>query len=237
MKKRIYVPMSTVVLASTLCAVSVSSLGYTVAKAAEQNKQLVAEKKAVETAFSDYEKQVQEEQQIIDMNAEINRKICEMYAELNALDKSDKMTWFIQYKDIQNRYAQWIDPDETIYDCFSQEELDFLFRIVEAEVTGVGKFQAKCNVASVIFNRLKSDKFANDIRSILSSPHQFSTYSNGRYNHMEVSDETRLACEYAFQIEDATNGALYFDSTNGNSWADGNRTFVLRDNVGHSFYK
>lgn len=55
----------------------------------------------------------------------------EAQEKIEKLDKSDKKKWFIEYKKIQEEYSEWIDPDETIYDCFTEEELDLLFKIVE----------------------------------------------------------------------------------------------------------
>ena len=115
--------------------------------------------------------------------------------------------------------------------------MSLLFKIVETEVRGNENFSEKANVASVIFNRMKHDDFPTTMNDVLTEHPQFSSYISGAYKNVEVTDTTILACEYAFQIEDTTNGALYFDSTNGKSWADRNREFLFKDDVGHSFYR
>lgn len=167
-------------------------------------------------------------------------KIQEAVTKINALDTSDTKEWFKNYKEIEREYSEWVDPDESIYDYFNSYELELLFRIVETEVRGDTYFDEKVNVASVIFNRIGHDDFPMTLTDILTqrspSP-QFSSYISGAYKNVEVTNTTILACEYAFQFGDTTNGALYFDSTNGNSWADKNREFLFKDNVGHSFYK
>lgn len=112
-----------------------------------------------------------------------------------------------------------------------------MFRIVETEVRGDINFNEKVNVASVIFNRIEHDDFPASITNVLTEYPQFSSYISGAYKNVEVTNTTILACEYAFQIEDTTNGALYFDSTNGNSWADNNRDYIFTDSVGHNFYR
>ena len=169
----------------------------------------------------------------LDMIEEANLKI-------NALDRSNIEEWFKNYKAIQEEYSDWIDKDETIYDYFDQDELELLFRIVETEVRGDENFDEKVNVASVIFNRIGHEDFPMTLTDILTqrspSP-QFSSYISGAYKNVEVTDTTILACEYAFQIGDTTNGALYFDSTNGHSWADRNREYIFTDAVSHSFYR
>lgn len=164
-------------------------------------------------------------------------KIQEANVKIDALDKTDKNEWFKNYKAIQEEYVDYIDPDETIYDYFSENELNLLFKIVETEVRGDGNFNEKVNVASVIFNRMKHDDFPTTMNDVLTEYPQFSSYTSGAYKNVTVTETTILACEYAFQIEDTTNGALYFDSTNGNSWADRNREFLFKDYVGHSFYR
>lgn len=159
--------------------------------------------------------------------------------DIEMLDTSNNMEWFKQYKQIQEEYSNWIDPDETIYDVFSENELDFLFRIVETEVRGNEYFDEKVNVCSVIFNRMCDEKYffnVDTLTDVLTEKNQFSSYISGDYKKVTVTETTKLACEYAYQIEDATNGALWFDSTKGNSWAHRNRTYLFTDGVGHSYY-
>ena len=178
----------------------------------------------------------------IEESVELERqnKIAEAQSKIAALDTSDKMQWFIQYKAIQDEYAEWIDKDETIYDIFTDDELNLLFEIVEAEVTGEDHFQSKVNVASVIFNRLYHDtdnQFPDDLTGILTAKSQLSSYSDGRYKKVTVTDTTKLAVEYAFQIGGNIDGSLYFDSCKGKSWANSKRQFVFQDSVKHNFYK
>lgn len=142
----------------------------------------------------------------------------------------DLETWFKEYRQITNKYSWIIDVPETLYDYFSEEELDRMFRVVQAEIGDEYSFEQKCNVASVILNRIEHEKFKDDMFSVLSKD-QFATISNGRYKRVEVSETTRLACEYAFEISDTTDGCLFFDS-NGML----NYQFVFNDGA-HNFYK
>ena len=113
---------------------------------------------------------------------------------------------------------------------FSEDELDLLFRVVQAEVGDEYSFEPKVNVASVIFNRLEHERFPDTLSEILVY-NQFSPISDGRYKEIEVSEDTILACEYAFQAEDITNGCLFFDSNNTLNYQ-----FVFNDSA-HNFYK
>lgn len=167
----------------------------------------------------------------------IEDKIIEAQMRIDTLSAENSMEWFKKYKEIQNEYSEWIDTDETIYNYFDTSELDLLFHIVETEVRGENNFDEKVNVANVIFNRIKHEDFPTNLTDILTEYPQFSSYINGEYKNVTVTETTILACEYAFQFQDTTNGALWFDSTRGNSWADRNREYIFTDNVGHSFYK
>lgn len=153
------------------------------------------------------------------MDSEINR--------INCID--DKKEWFITYKNIAREYENYFDPPETIYDCFSEKELILLFHVVQAEIGDKYSFEQKVNVASVIFNRIKHERFPNSLSGILVA-NQFATISDGRYKEVEVSEETVLACEYAFQIEDTTGGCLFFDSNNRLNYR-----FMFFDGA-HNFY-
>ena len=158
-----------------------------------------------------------------------------MQAEMDEIeDITDKEQWFLAYKDIIGKYSNTIDPPETIYDYFTEEELDLLFRVVQAEVGDEWTFMQKANVSSVIFNRLYSEerdfKEQDTLLKVLTED-QFCTIKNGRYKDVDVSEETILACEFAFQICDTTNGCLFFDN-NGSL----NYEFVFNDGA-HNFYK
>ena len=170
---------------------------------------------------------------------ERERKICEYQDKVNTINVPNRKEWFVQYKQLQEEYAEWIDKDKTIYDQYSPEELELLFRIVETEVRGDCYFDEKSNVVSVIFNRLKIDNhdwFPDTLTGVLTEYPQFSSYLTGAYQYVTVTETTKLACEYVYQFGDVTGGALWFDSTDGNSWADRNRHLLFKDYVGHAYY-
>ena len=73
---------------------------------------------------------------------------------------SDKKEWFVAYKNIIDKYSYILDPPETIYDYYTDEELDMFFRVVQAEIGDEYTFEQKCNVASVILNRIDHYKFS-----------------------------------------------------------------------------
>lgn len=123
---------------------------------------------------------------------------------------------------------------EALYNAYSEEELELLFRVVEAEVTGYD-VECKSHVASVIFNRINAGKYEGDLTKNLLARRQFAVIADGRYKIVTITESTIKACVIAFH-EDTAQGALYFDSTKGKSWAHRNREFVFAD-AAHWFYK
>ena len=63
------------------------------------------------------------------------------------------------------------------------------------------------------------------------TPQQFETVKNGSYKNVKVSEDTILACEYVFMIEDTTDGCLFIDSNKALNYE-----FVFNDGT-HNFYK
>lgn len=147
---------------------------------------------------------------------------------INSMNLS-KEEWFKQYKSLTEEYEDILGRPETIYDNFTQQELDLLFKVVQAEIGSEYSFEQKCNVVSVIYNRLKDYRFGNTINEILVG-HQFSTISSGAVYKVTVDEKTILACEYVYQFGDTTSGALFFDS-NGRL----NYKFLFNDGA-HNFY-
>ena len=163
--------------------------------------------------------------------AKVESAINSMNQEMEEIDSiEDKKEWFIAYKSIVDKYSYILDPPLTIYDFYNDSELNMLFCVVQAEIGDEYSFEQKCNVASVIFNRIYNEQFPNTMHEVLTSD-QFETISNGRYKKVEVSEETILACEYAFQIEDTTGGCLFFDSNNTLNYG-----FIFNDGA-HNYYR
>ena len=168
---------------------------------------------------------------------EISEREQEMYDEIVRVSYiEDRKEWFVEYKKLYEKYPEYLAKQEEIYDVFNENELEKLFRIVEAEATH-GTFQDKVNVAVTIFNRINHVGFGSTIDKII-TPDQFSPLQDGRYYKVVVTKETVLACEYAYVFGIIEHDALFFDRTNGNSWAHRNleEVKVNGDNA-HRFYK
>lgn len=188
---------------------------------------LVPKAKPLETDIVTERPEVEEEE-IIEIVEEPLTPEQEMYLEYGKLSQiEDKKEWFLAYKEFLDKYPTF-DRPQTIYEKYTEEEIYVMQRVIETEVYGKD-FEAKANVASVILNRIEGDKFSNDPIVVCTSPGQFV------YSRKQISEDTKLALEYAEEVEDTTNGALYFNSMEPmESW--NGRPRIFTDHVGHSFY-
>lgn len=153
----------------------------------------------------------------------------EFESRLNNIDNiSDNEEWFIEYKELLSKYAEWIYLPETVFDVFTEDEVNLICRMVETECYGQD-FDPKVNVACVAFNRLYSENFGDTITEIITRPKQFA------YGRTKISEDTILAVEYAFMFGDTTQGALFFHSMKKTETFN-KRKYIFTDNAGHHFY-
>lgn len=122
----------------------------------------------------------------------------------------------------------------------TEEEYDYLCRIVQTEA-GSQDMIGKVLIANVIFNRINSYKFPNDVKSVILSPGQFSPVSNGSFYRCSPSDETRQAVDQALNGVDYSDGALYFMARSAANrgavtWFDTALTYLFKHG-GHEFFK
>lgn len=159
----------------------------------------------------------------------IEMAIAQMSEEMATIEEiEDKQKWFIAYKKIVDKYSYILDPPKTIYDYFSEEEIYLIQRAIETECYDQD-FVSKTNVASVILNRIYSSGFGETVKEIITKPRQFV------YGRKNITESTIAALEYAFEIEDTTNGCIAFRSDRKvDKW--GSWTYVFTDDAGHHFY-
>lgn len=123
---------------------------------------------------------------------------------------------------------------------YTNEEISYLERLVEAEATG-GDAEAKRNVASVVINRVKSKDFPNKIIEVINQKSQFSPTSDGRIWSVTVTDETRAAVKYVLQNGPTNQGLFFCNSADVKNlqtlqWFS-TLEYITTDSIGHSFYK
>lgn len=126
----------------------------------------------------------------------------------------------------------------------SYTDYEVLQRIVEAEATGLDE-KSKILVANVLFNRVRSSEFPNTIEEVVFQREngvvQFQPTSDGRYEKVQVQDDTIVAINKAIAGVDYSRGALYFLARSGSrkssiTWFDQNLTWLF-EYEGHEFYK
>ena len=154
-----------------------------------------------------------------------------MQAEMEKLESiTDKKEWFQEYKNIIFRYIKWFDAPETVFDVYTPEEVELICRVVETECYQQ-PFEAKVNVASVVFNRIEDGRFGESVEEVVTSPKQFV------YGRKNLTEDTILAVQYAYEIEDTTDGALYFHSHKNRKDTFYGAKYIFSDQAGHHFYK
>lgn len=154
-----------------------------------------------------------------------------VYAKLiEPLKKYDKQEYLRLYLEIMQKYSDYLDPPESIYEYYSENEIMYILKCIETETYDCD-FDSKCNVASVILNRVDNDLFPIDPIGVVTATNQFA------YGRDNITESTKLALDYVWYIEDTTNGCIGFNSFSEykNEWNGWEYSFT--DNVGHHFYK
>lgn len=123
---------------------------------------------------------------------------------------------------------------------FTDDEIRLLQKLVEAETTDKD-IKSKENVTSTIINRVNSNKFPDDIESVIYQRQQFSSVWDGRMDELETTKSTIKAvhnvlykgtthnCLYFFSMKDITSESI-------KSWINNKLVFVFKDEAGHSYY-
>lgn len=137
-------------------------------------------------------------------------------------------------------YSKYLRDTELPSLDFTKKEIEMLQRITEAEVEGQS-FESKENVASTIINRVLSDKFPDDIESVIFADNQFAPIRDGRYNSVDITKSTIKAVNKVLE-NGATHDCLFFcnfgdiKSLRNKKWFQ-NLEIVFTDDSGTSYYR
>lgn len=148
--------------------------------------------------------------------------------------------------EVDGTKIEFVDKTEVNGDeiKISYKDYEVMQRIVEAEATGLDE-KSKILVANVLLNRVRSSEFPNTIEEVVfqevNGVVQFQPISDGRYDIVEVKDDTVDAVNKALLGVDYSQGALYFLARSGSrkssiTWFDQNLTWLF-EYEGHEFYK
>ena len=217
-----------------LLALILMIMGYTIKSKQEQIEALESANTSLQTYCSEL-KTANEElaYAITDIKENITNnkelEVLRVQSIIEPLKEIDKRAWFILYKSIQEEYDDYLDSSESIYDYFTDEQIVMMQKCIETE-TYQCSFEAKVNVACVIINRVEHDEYPTDPVEIITSKNQFA------YSRNNITEDTILALEYAFMIEDTTDGCIAFRSDcSPDTWYNWTKQFT--DESGHTFYK
>lgn len=97
------------------------------------------------------------------------------------------------------------------------EELNILYRIVEAEATD-GTYDQKKNVTSNIFARVESPDWPNTVKGVVFQKSQYSPISDGRYYSVTVTESTKEAVNYIVQNGKEHNYIYFCSYSCKSSW-------------------
>ena len=170
---------------------------------------------------------LKQKEEIVQKEPELTKEE-ELQQKLNKIKCDNIKEWFIAYKDLVFKYAKWVEVPKTVFDAFTEEEVRLMCQMIETECYQ-RDFESKVNVANVAFNRLDSGEFGDTIKEVITMPNQFS------YWRTTLAEDTILALQYAFEMEDTTQGALYF---HGNKKTETfcKRKWIFSDSAIHHFY-
>lgn len=150
-----------------------------------------------------------------------------------ALERLESLERIISYETLKPQYCIEV----------SEQDMDTLMRIVEAEAGGEDR-TGKLLVANVVINRVRNKKFPNNVTDVVyqkaQNVTQFSPVSNGRIDEVSISEETKEVVYSALRGEDISGGALFFMARKyavpeNVAWFDSQLTYLFSYG-GHDFY-
>ncbi len=119
---------------------------------------------------------------------------------------------------------------------WSWEDSEILLKIAMAEAEGEPT-EGKALVMLVVLNRVWSEDFPGTIQEVVFQENQFSvTEPGGRYYTTEPNEDCRKALELVESGWDESQGALYFESCDADSWHSRNLELLFQYG-GHRFYR
>jgi hypothetical protein len=162
-------------------------------------------------------------------------------SKVEVLKKTSSKWVKVKYEDKEGYiFSKYLRDTELPSLDFTDEEIEILQRITEAECTGQS-IESKENVVSVIINRILDLNFPDTVSEIVFQDGQFSPISDKRYYSVSVTEKTIEAVNNVIK-NGTTNDGLFFCNINDikilsyRQWFK-NLEFLFKDDSGHSFYK
>jgi len=100
----------------------------------------------------------------------------------------------------------------------TEEEKIMLLKIGMAEKGNDGCTECIALVMRTVLNRVESGRFGRSIRSVILAPDQFTPVADGSYYKAEPGELCYDALEMVVYGWDESQGALYYEWCEGESW-------------------
>ena len=188
------------------------------------------ETRSINVTYVKLEPEIIEETQLYNEDIFVEEVTSNMQKELDEIESiSNNIDWFIAYKEVVEKYSSVLAPPETVYDYYTEDEIYLIQRMVETECYQQN-FESKVMVANVAFNRHKCGLFGDTMEEIITNKNQFA------YWRKDISEDTVLAIEFAYEIVDLTNNCVGFNSNPKKEKWNGWTCLFTDAYSGHHFY-
>lgn len=110
----------------------------------------------------------------------------------------------------------------------SDKEKEILLKIGMAERGNTGCPECIALVMCTVLNRVEAPKFGNSIAKVVLSPEQFTPVANGYYYKVKPNEQCYDALEMVLYGWDESQGALYYEWCEGESWHSKNLNLLFQ---------
>ena len=118
------------------------------------------------------------------------------------------------------------DP-QPVY-TFTEEEETLLLKIGMAERGDTGCTQCIALVMRTVLNRVESGRFSSTIRGVIYAQDQFTPVMDGSFEYAVPTEQCREALDWIRYGWDESQGALYYEWCQGESWHSQNLHLLLQ---------
>ena len=108
-------------------------------------------------------------------------------------------------------------PPEIVL-VFSPEEKEMLLKLGMAELGNAGCTECVALVMCTVLNRVEAERFGSSIQRVILAPEQFTPVMTGAYNRAKPNDLCYDAYEMVIHGWYESQGALYYEFCEGESW-------------------
>ena len=108
-------------------------------------------------------------------------------------------------------------PPEPVVEL-TEEEKTMLLKIGMAELGDKGCTECIALVMRTVLNRVETGRFGSSVRSVLFAQDQFTPVMDGTYDSAQPNDRCQEALDMVIYGWDESQGALYYEFCQGESW-------------------